>query len=61
MRPDKIRDRDGSLIDVPEPEPPRHSCTAGWLGEDDEGRPRPCPRCRPHLIRRLPASDGQTP
>lgn len=21
----------------------------GWLGEDEEGRPVPCLRCRPHL------------
>ncbi|MCM0622843.1 hypothetical protein [Nocardioides bruguierae] len=26
------------------------TCRGGWLGEDDEGRPRPCPRCRPHLV-----------
>lgn len=31
----------------------RHSeeCTGGWLGEDLEGRPRPCPQCRPYLQR----------
>jgi hypothetical protein len=30
----------------------RHSltCRGGWLGEDEEGRPRPCPRCRPALM-----------
>lgn len=22
-------------------------CTEGWLGEDDAGRPVPCPTCRP--------------
>lgn len=26
-------------------------CDAGWLGEDDAGRPIPCPQCRPHLGR----------
>jgi hypothetical protein len=25
-------------------------CREGWLGSDDEGRPRPCLTCRPHLI-----------
>lgn len=24
-------------------------CRGGWLGEDDQGRPRPCLRCRPWL------------
>ncbi|NPC96612.1 hypothetical protein [Nocardioides sp. zg-DK7169] len=25
------------------------TCRGGWLGEDDEGRPVPCRRCRPWL------------
>jgi hypothetical protein len=25
-------------------------CQNGWLGEDDDGRPLPCPHCRPHLV-----------
>lgn len=25
-------------------------CRGGFLGEDAESRPRPCPRCRPHLL-----------
>ena len=25
-------------------------CRGGWLGLDDEERPLPCPRCRPHLV-----------
>lgn len=25
-------------------------CRRGWLGEDEQGRPRPCPTCRPHLL-----------
>lgn len=30
-------------------------CTSGWLGEDDQGRPIACTRCRPHLaIRSCP-------
>lgn len=24
-------------------------CRSGWLGEDIDGRPIPCLRCRPHL------------
>lgn len=32
-------------------QPPLHDsrCDSGWLGEDDAGRPIPCPQCRPHL------------
>lgn len=26
-----------------------HECDNGWLGEDEQGRPRPCLRCRPNL------------
>ncbi len=26
-------------------------CIDGWLGEDNEGRPRPCLVCRSHLRR----------
>jgi hypothetical protein len=43
-----IRDRDGDLY----PAPAQHSCEDGWLGEDVDGRPRPCPVCRGHLRRR---------
>lgn len=25
-------------------------CIGGWLGEDPDGRPIACPRCRPHLL-----------
>lgn len=28
----------------------RSTCVAGWLGEDTNGRPKPCLICRPHLI-----------
>lgn len=30
----------------------RHTkrCRNGWLGEDPDGRPIPCLRCRPHLL-----------
>lgn len=27
------------------------SCTGGWLGDDEWGRPRPCPQCRPSAVR----------
>ena len=27
-------------------------CQRGWLGYDPQGRPIPCPRCRPHLYAR---------
>ena len=27
-------------------------CEAGWLGDDELGRPIPCLQCRPHLARR---------
>jgi hypothetical protein len=35
-----------------------HLCVDGWIGEDQDGRPRPCPTCRGHLARRTdtPAS-----
>lgn len=26
------------------------TCCDGWLGEDQDGRPVACPRCRPHLV-----------
>lgn len=29
---------------------PDCGCSDGWLGEDDHGRPIPCPTCKPHLI-----------
>ena len=25
-------------------------CVDGWLGDDDQARPIPCPRCRPALL-----------
>jgi hypothetical protein len=29
-----------------------HDCADGWLlDEDAEGRPRPCPTCKPHVAR----------
>lgn len=26
-------------------------CVAGWIGEDDDDRPIPCPACKPHAAR----------
>lgn len=34
-------------------------CVGGWLGEDDEGRPRPCHHCRPRLADRRCSVCGQ--
>jgi hypothetical protein len=49
------RDRTGELLaDDVAPVPAitdEHRCTDGWTGHDDDGRPTPCPRCRPHLRR----------
>lgn len=33
-------------------------CRSGWLGEDINGRPIPCLRCRPHLARTPAPSHG---
>lgn len=55
MRPDGlVRGRDGDLYDPPDDSPnPGHSCQRGWAGEDSEGRPIPCPTCRPQTVARL--------
>lgn len=35
---------------APAPEPcPDQRCSGGWLGEDEDGRPIPCPRCRSNV------------
>lgn len=34
-----------------------HGCHRGWLGEDLDGRPIPCLRCRPHLRKTAGADD----
>jgi hypothetical protein len=46
------------LASLPQWHPPRDvlpvkpigcdACKRGWLGEDEQGRPRPCPSCKPH-------------
>ncbi len=40
----------------------RHAetCMNGWVGEDQDGRPAPCPRCRPHLLTVACWTCGQT-
>ncbi len=46
----EYRDRTGEMLDLDPEELHARRCT-GWLGEDDEGRPRPCtrPKCKKHL------------
>lgn len=34
-----------------------NGCPKRWLGYDSEGRPIPCLRCKPHLIRTPYVSD----
>lgn len=41
----ELRDR----VDVDERA--EHDCVDGWVGEDAEGRPRPCPICKSHVAR----------
>lgn len=52
-------DRTGELIDDADTDtlPPPYRghdprCRDGWLGEDPDGRIRPCLTCRPHLAHR---------
>ncbi|WP_157180459.1 hypothetical protein [Protofrankia coriariae] len=45
-------DREDALT-APPPTPPHPADCTGWLGEDNEGRARPCLTCRPWLRRRL--------
>lgn len=44
-------DRYGEVIEDDDDQPALHDprCEAGWLGDDDLGRPIPCLQCRPHL------------
>lgn len=43
------RDRTGELVDDDEDQAlVEHHCDGGWYGRDSD-RPRPCPRCKPHL------------
>lgn len=35
-----------------------HYCDDGWLLRDLPGGPRPCSRCRPHLVRRVDPATG---
>jgi hypothetical protein len=48
------RDRTGELLDDDVAAAQDvHGCTDGWTGHDDDGRPTPCPRCRPPHLRRV--------
>lgn len=48
--PEAFGDTAGDLrLEVHHPALRDHHCSAGWLGEDDDGRPIPCLICRPHL------------
>lgn len=57
-------DRTGELVDEPdELDDQAHAerCREGWLGEDWQGHPIPCPRCRGHVVRlRLPGGTSVT-
>ena len=46
------RDRTGELLEDVHDDVSVHSCVDGWTAHDDDGRPFPCPSCRPHLVRR---------
>ncbi|QII05907.1 hypothetical protein BH93_11460 [Rhodococcoides fascians A25f] len=35
-----------------------HHCSNGWIGYDDEARPIPCLRCRPHLAQTATINDS---
>lgn len=55
--------RAGAKRAAPDPTPTPPGCTApdcddGWIGYDDEGKPVPCPHCRPHL---RPRNAGRAP
>lgn len=42
------RGRDGEVLEVDEEDDDElHRCVGGWVGEDDDGRPLPCPTCKP--------------
>jgi hypothetical protein len=44
-------DRTGEPIEPACPDPRcGNGCPKRWIGYDDEGRPIPCLRCKPHLV-----------
>lgn len=47
------READAAAAAAEELDRRRHAetCRDGWLGEDESGRPRACPRCKPHTVR----------
>ncbi len=36
-------------------------CVGGWLGEDEDGRPRPCTHCKPHVGQPRQPHEGDPP
>jgi len=48
-------DRDEAYAQAAPPpaRPPHTADCRGWLGQDAQGRPRPCLECKPWLRRRL--------
>ncbi|MFD3431130.1 hypothetical protein [Nocardia fluminea] len=52
-------DRSGEPIEPDDESAPWHDprCRSGWLGEDDELRPIPCPVCRPWTVQRSEVHD----
>src|SRR5262245_7505738 len=46
------RELEQARVEVEAAEDLEHAnrCRNGWIGEDDAGRPRPCPRCKPALM-----------
>lgn len=51
------RDRYGEVIELPvaDIEAARHHDCDGWTGEDVEGRPIPCSRCKGPTVQRIKA------
>ncbi len=41
----------GDLLEPQAADADLHACVRGWTGADSQGRPIPCPTCRPHRLR----------
>lgn len=56
-------DRTGAPREPEDDSAPWHDprCRNRWLGEDDEGRPIPCPVCKPHTAGRRAEIDEPHP
>jgi hypothetical protein len=52
-----VSSQDRRAAEEPDPviEPAEHACSDGWLPDDDAGRRRPCPTCKPWLTTSTPA------